>query len=505
MPADADPPPAAAARIRSALPLKLLLAGGGALLLIALAGGLTWALWPQPAATRARPVAVAGVVEPAASAAASAASSPDGDATAAAPHVQASPVAAAHDDAAPPIDVRVARQPAAATGSESAASDAPGALASASIATAATASTPLASARVASAPISTASSAPAPLAMPPHAAARAHQPAQAARTAAADAGPELPLERIRRRLAEVMGGRGRLGSPTDGELQLLTRGAGRQPVAGQSAPTKAAAPGSSLKQTSAGNAGAGNAGAGNADVGDAGAHAPARDERHPVWHYGDGPGGPAQWGRLRPEYAACARGKRQSPVDIHDGLALDLAPLRFAYRPGAFRVLDQGHTVQVEVAPGNALLVGARRYELQQFHFHRPSEERIDGRRYDLGVHLVHRDAHGRLAVVAVLVERGAAPLPVLQTVWNHLPLEPGEPGLTGEGIDPSALLPADRRYYTYMGSLTTPPCTEGVQWFVLPQPVAAGAREIGIFARLYPMNARPAQPLAGRRVQQSN
>ena len=221
------------------------------------------------------------------------------------------------------------------------------------------------------------------------------------------------------------------------------------------------------------------------------------------WGYA-GDAGPAQWGALRPEFELCASGQRQSPIDIRDGIAVDLQPVHFDYRAGGFAVIDNGHTVQVNVAPGNAIEVTGRRYELQQFHFHRPSEERIQGRQFDMSVHLVHRDPEGRVAVVAVLLERGGAQ-PVVQAVWNNLPLEKHEEVPAAAALDPNDLLPADRRYYTYMGSLTTPPCNEGVLWMVMQQPVPVAAQQIGIFSRLYPMNARPVQQAAGRLIKQSN
>ena len=148
--------------------------------------------------------------------------------------------------------------------------------------------------------------------------------------------------------------------------------------------------------------------------------------------------------------------------------------------------------------------VNGKRYALLQFHFHRPSEERINGRRFEMDAHLVHKDAEGRLAVVAVLLERGAAQ-PLLQTVWNNLPLEKHEAFAARAPIDLNQLLPTDRRYYTYMGSLTTPPCSEGVLWMVMQQPVTISPEQIDVFSRLYPMNARPVQQAAGRLIKQSN
>ncbi|MCK6434240.1 MAG: carbonic anhydrase [Aquabacterium sp.] len=221
------------------------------------------------------------------------------------------------------------------------------------------------------------------------------------------------------------------------------------------------------------------------------------------WGY-DGPGGPEAWARLNPEFAACGSGQRQSPIDIRGGIRVDLDPIQFDYRPAAFRVIDNGHTVQVNVESGNAIEVMGRRYDLVQFHFHRPSEERIDGRQFDMVAHLVHKDAQGRLAVVAVLLDRGSAHA-VVQQVWNNLPLEKGEELPARLPIDLNQLLPESRRYYTYMGSLTTPPCSEGVLWMVMQQPVPISPEQIGVFAHLYPMNARPIQSASGRLIKQSN
>jgi len=289
------------------------------------------------------------------------------------------------------------------------------------------------------------------------------------RAAAAVRQAEVPIDRLQRRLGEVLGAKGAVQTGQAGELRVMARSDRMQTVS-HAHPPVAATP-------------------------EAAAPAP--------WSYG-GMTGPQAWGRLKPEYSACAAGKRQSPIDIRDGIALDLDPVRFDYKPGRFSIIDTGHTVQVNVAPGNAIEVGGKRYALQQFHFHRPSEERINGRQFEMDVHLVHQDAEGRLAVVAVLLERGAAQ-PLLQTLWNNLPLEKQEEVAVPTAIDLNQLLPADRRYYTYMGSLTTPPCSEGVLWLVMQQPLAVSARQIDIFSRLYPMNARPMQRASGRLIKQSN
>ncbi|HMV18853.1 MAG TPA: carbonic anhydrase family protein [Zoogloea sp.] len=221
------------------------------------------------------------------------------------------------------------------------------------------------------------------------------------------------------------------------------------------------------------------------------------------WSY-DGDGGPPNWGVLKPEWGLCSTGERQSPIDIREGIKVELEPIRFDYKPSYFRVVDNGHTIQVNLGPGNTLSVMGRQYDLVQFHFHRPSEERINGKGFDMVAHLVHKDLDGRLAVVAVLLERGSAH-PLIQTLWNNLPLEKNvEYGPEGVSIDLNQLLPDNRSYYTYMGSLTTPPCSEGVLWMVLKQPAQMSADQIGIFSRLYPMNARPVQSIKGRLIKES-
>jgi carbonic anhydrase len=231
------------------------------------------------------------------------------------------------------------------------------------------------------------------------------------------------------------------------------------------------------------------------------AHGDARRAAH--WSY-QGAHGPESWGQMNAEFATCASGQRQSPIDIRDGIKVQLEPVQFDYRPSRFAVLDNGHTVQVNLAGGNFIDVMGRRYELQQFHFHRPSEERVNGRQFDMVAHLVHKSVDGRLAVIAVLLERGGAH-PIVQSVWNNLPLEKNEELRATPLLDVNALLPTERGYFTYMGSLTTPPCSEGVLWMVMKEPVTVSVEQIGIFSRLYPMNARPIQAVSGRLIKESN
>jgi len=231
-------------------------------------------------------------------------------------------------------------------------------------------------------------------------------------------------------------------------------------------------------------------------------HPTESDFSHVHWGY-SGLGAPENWGKL-PGNAICVTGQRQSPIDIRGGIKVDLEPIRFDYRPTGFRITDNGHTIQVDVAEGNTISVLGRTWQLEQFHFHRPSEERINGKSFDMSLHLVHRDYANNLAVVAILMERGPEH-PVIQTLWNHLPLDTGlsvePPNVT---IDLMKLLPERRDYYTYMGSLTTPPCTENVLWMVLKEPILVSPDQIAIFSRLYPMNARPVQPTNNRLIKES-
>ncbi len=220
------------------------------------------------------------------------------------------------------------------------------------------------------------------------------------------------------------------------------------------------------------------------------------------WTY-EGDTGPDNWGKLKPEWKTCSSGERQSPIDIRDGIRVDQEPVRFYYKPSGFRVIDNGHTVQANLAGGNRILAMGRDFELVQLHFHRPSEERVNGKLYEMVAHLVHKDKEGRLAVVAVLLDKGANN-PIVQTLWNHLPLERNIEYPASVALDLDSLLPEDRSYFTYMGSLTTPPCSEGVLWIVLRAPAGVSAEQVAAFSRLYPNNARPIQQAAGRLIKES-
>ncbi|MDP1651608.1 MAG: carbonic anhydrase family protein, partial [Rhodocyclaceae bacterium] len=230
---------------------------------------------------------------------------------------------------------------------------------------------------------------------------------------------------------------------------------------------------------------------------------PAQSFEGVRWGYA-GPGAPENWAKLHPSYIVCGTGKRQSPIDIRGGIKVDIDPIRFDYRNTLFRITDNGHTVQVDVAEGNAITVTGRSYQLQYLQFHRPSEVRINGKPFDMAVHFVHKDYDNNLAIIAVLLEKGTEH-PVIQTLWNHLPLEVGmDVAPPNAAIDLTRLLPPARDYYTFMGSLTTPPCAENVTWMVFKEAVQISPEQSSIFARLYPNNARPVQPAHDRLIKES-
>ena len=227
----------------------------------------------------------------------------------------------------------------------------------------------------------------------------------------------------------------------------------------------------------------------------------AQEHAGPHWSY-RGADGPSHWGELDKEFATCRLGHRQSPIDIRAPKAADLPPIQFAYRPAPLHIINNGHTIEVDYEPGSSITVGDRRYELKQFHFHHPSEEKINGKGYAMVAHLVHAAADGSLAVVAVLLDAKASANPLVSRLWQYMPAQEG-PEKTHDDIhiDVTGLLPPDRGYYTFSGSLTTPPCTENVTWFVLkaPEPISQGQSDA--FGRIYQRDARPTQPLNGRDV----
>ncbi len=220
------------------------------------------------------------------------------------------------------------------------------------------------------------------------------------------------------------------------------------------------------------------------------------------WGY-EGAQGPQAWATMKPEFGTCASGKRQSPIHIEDNTSLQgpAEALQIAYQPSGGTVVNNGHTIQVDVLGENTLTVRGASYKLVQFHAHHPAEERVNNKSFSMVMHLVHRSAEGKLAVLAVLMDPGPANA-LIQKVWTHMPLDVQDKvRLPADLINLNDLLPLDRRYYQFMGSLTTPPCTEGVLWMVLKQPVTLSREQLRVFAQLFPNNARPIQPLQGRIV----
>jgi carbonic anhydrase len=231
----------------------------------------------------------------------------------------------------------------------------------------------------------------------------------------------------------------------------------------------------------------------------------AQDQKQPdhVWDYSQSRG-PDHWGDLKPEFAPCKEGHHQSPVDIRNPQKADLPPIEFDYKPSALDIIDNGHTIMINYGSGSSISIGGKKYALKQFHFHRPSEEKINGKGYEMAVHLVHADPQGKLAVVAILLVMGQDN-PLVHELWNDLPKEKEkEEVLNNIHIDVTRLLPVNRGYYTFSGSLTTPPCSEDVTWFVLKQPVSVSPAEIAQFSKLYRNDARPTQPLYDRIVRES-
>jgi len=221
------------------------------------------------------------------------------------------------------------------------------------------------------------------------------------------------------------------------------------------------------------------------------------------WSY-EGKHGPMHWGDVKSDYAMCKTGQNQSPIDITNSTAADLPPIQFAYLPTQLKIINNGHTIQINYAEGSSISVGGKSYQLVQFHFHHPSEEKIKGKGFDMVAHLVHKNADGNLAVIAVLIKRGQANK-FIENLWAHLPKEEGtEEAPANVTIDVTKLLPAQHGYYTFTGSLTTPPCSEGVTWFVLKTPIELSDAQIRKFAHIYKNNARPIQPLHDRVISES-
>jgi carbonic anhydrase len=221
---------------------------------------------------------------------------------------------------------------------------------------------------------------------------------------------------------------------------------------------------------------------------------------HPHWSY-DGAEGPDHWADIEPEFSTCSAGKNQSPVNLTSFIKAELAPIKFDYKAGGEQIHNNGHTIQVNFAEGSSMTLNEHVFALKQFHVHSPSENQINGKSFPMEAHFVHADAKGRLVVVAVMFEEGKANAE-LEKAWKVMPHEAGEKVTLTEHILGTAVMPDDKAYYRFNGSLTTPPCTEGVTWLVLKNPVTASKKQIENFTHVMQHhNNRPVQPTNAREI----
>ncbi len=217
-------------------------------------------------------------------------------------------------------------------------------------------------------------------------------------------------------------------------------------------------------------------------------------------------GAPYLWAGLKDEYATCATCKRQSPIDISAVSITQLPDIKFNYQPSPLAISNNGHTIKVSYAPGSYITVDGKQYDLLQFHFHSPSEHTLGGKAYDMVAHLVHQAADGQLGVIGIMFEAGVIGNDSIAQLWQHMPVEAGVTNSVPEiMINAADLFPLDDTYFNYSGSLTTPPCSEGVNWMVLAAPSSVSEAQVKQFTDIFPLSARPVQPLNGRVVNVSN
>lgn len=235
-------------------------------------------------------------------------------------------------------------------------------------------------------------------------------------------------------------------------------------------------------------------------------HAPSHSTAHAAhWAY-EGDGGPWSWGELKSEYATCGTGKSQSPIDISPVMLTTLSDIEFNYKTSPLEITNNGHTIQVNYAAGSYITVADKRYDLLQFHFHSPSEHTVGGKAYDMVAHLVHKAADGQLGVVGVMFKAGDKVNNTIAKLWLNMPITAGvTTAVASVQVNAADLLPVDSTYFNYSGSLTTPPCSEGVNWMVLATPQMLAVDQVKQFTNLFPLSTRPVQPLNGRTVEASN
>lgn len=216
------------------------------------------------------------------------------------------------------------------------------------------------------------------------------------------------------------------------------------------------------------------------------------------WGYGE-ENGPAKWGALNPEWALCENGNVQSPIDIKtNSVQATTHALNLNYQKYSSSLVNNGHALQVDYHDGGQALLNNQSYKLQQFHIHTPSETYIDGKMYPLEIHFVHQNKQGHLLVIATLVQEGNANA-ALSTIASNPPKK-GE-NRAFKDFDPSMLLPQQKAYYEFMGSLTTPPCTEDVTWIVFNTPIEASKEQIASIHNMLNNVARTVQPLNNREI----
>ena len=229
-------------------------------------------------------------------------------------------------------------------------------------------------------------------------------------------------------------------------------------------------------------------------------HSNAHAEMKESWGY-EGPHGPAHWGELDTEYASCSGGKNQSPINLEKFIESDLEQLEFSYSAHAREILNNGNTIEVNFPPDSSFSIAGRKFDLEQFHFHAPSEHSLDGRKFAMEAHFVHADADGNLAVIGVMLELGE-PNQTVAALWQQLPEQVGDKHHLNTPVNAESLLPANRAYFRYNGSLTTPPCTEGVLWLIMKDSVPVSQAQVDAFKRaLHHPNNRPLQPANARPV----
>lgn len=220
------------------------------------------------------------------------------------------------------------------------------------------------------------------------------------------------------------------------------------------------------------------------------------------WGY-EGQEGPVHWGELSHDYHMCKDGKQQSPINITNAHKGKLGKIKFSYQASAKNIVNNGHTIQVNMNKGSSITVGGKTYHLLQFHFHSPSEHTVNGKPADMVAHFVHQAKDGQLGVVGVLINKGKANKAIGQ-LWKKLPTASGDNNDLSSDINVKKLLPKSKAYYNYSGSLTTPPCSEGVNWMVLKSPAQVSATQVKAFTDIFSKSVRPVQPLHGRNIKAS-